>query len=441
MTFQERLRGHPTGGGAVGAVVMVLAVAGAYYGAARLGLLQELVRGQVTPLWPPTGIAVACLLWFGLRVWPGIALAAFLVNLPIGPSFPAVVAITAGNTLAPVVGFVLLRQAGFRTELDRIRDALALVFLGALAGMFVSATVGAGALTLSDAVPDGGFWAAWSVWWTGDAMGVLVITPLLLVLPTLRRPSGVSPYRWAEAALLLAGTAVVTLIATTSTVNLLFLVFPFLLWAALRFQLICAAPCVLIVSLLAIRAAANSSGPFQDHDLFDQMFTLQAFNGVASMTALLLSAIVTERNRTQRVRAPRHGGRPAHPRRGLRGTAPSAGARPAGNRASPRRFRRSPAGPGTRTRRRGPRSRTRARCGAGARGPGPGGRVRHGREPLTGAPSTARTPAAAGFRSWMPECSRSRRRAAAPLTSPTAAAVPAEPSSRQPPSTGPGRPG
>ncbi|WP_432753658.1 MASE1 domain-containing protein [Streptomyces sp. JL2001] len=298
MTFQERLRGHPTGGGAVGAVVMVLAVAGAYYGAARLGLLQELVRGQVTPLWPPTGIAVACLLWFGLRVWPGIALAAFLVNLPIGPSFPAVVAITAGNTLAPVVGFVLLRQAGFRTELDRIRDALALVFLGALAGMFVSATVGAGALTLSDAVPDGGFWAAWSVWWTGDAMGVLVITPLLLVLPTLRRPSGVSPYRWAEAALLLAGTAVVTLIATTSTVNLLFLVFPFLLWAALRFQLICAAPCVLIVSLLAIRAAANSSGPFQDHDLFDQMFTLQAFNGVASMTALLLSAIVTERNRT-----------------------------------------------------------------------------------------------------------------------------------------------
>ncbi|MFI8291400.1 MASE1 domain-containing protein [Streptomyces sp. NPDC085614] len=298
MTLQERLRGHPAGGGAVGAVVVVLAVAGAYYAAARLGLLQELVRGQVTPLWPPTGIALACLLWFGLRVWPGIALAAFLVNLPIGPSFPAVVAITAGNTLAPVVAFVLLRQVGFRTELDRIRDALALVFLGALAGMFVSATVGAGALTLSDAVPNGGFWAAWSVWWTGDAMGVLVITPLLLVLPTLRRPRGVSPYRWAEAALLLAGTAAVTLVATTSTVNLLFLVFPFLIWAALRFQLTCAAPCVLIVSLLAIHAAANSSGPFQGHDLFDQMFTLQAFNGVASMTALLLSAIVTERNRT-----------------------------------------------------------------------------------------------------------------------------------------------
>src|SRR5262245_30427232 len=86
----------------VNAVLQILAVAAAYYVAARIGLLQELVRGQVTPLWPPTGVALVCLLLLGGRVWPGIALGAFLVNAPIGPSALAIVAITTGNTLAPL---------------------------------------------------------------------------------------------------------------------------------------------------------------------------------------------------------------------------------------------------------------------------------------------------------------------------------------------------
>ena len=101
----------------------ICAVAGLYYGAAELGLLQQLVRGQVTPLWPPSGIALASLLLLGPRVWPGIALGAFLVNVTLGPSAPAVLAIAAGNTLAPVCSYVLLRRAGFRNELNRLRDA------------------------------------------------------------------------------------------------------------------------------------------------------------------------------------------------------------------------------------------------------------------------------------------------------------------------------
>src|SRR5437763_554279 len=100
-------------------VLRLLAVTAAYYASARLGLLLALVNGQVTPLWPPTGIALVCLLLLGVRVWPGIALGAFLVNLPIGPTLPAVLAISAGNTLAPVCAGLLLRRIGFRTELDR----------------------------------------------------------------------------------------------------------------------------------------------------------------------------------------------------------------------------------------------------------------------------------------------------------------------------------
>ncbi|MEV1240135.1 MASE1 domain-containing protein [Nonomuraea sp. NPDC049750] len=274
----------------------MLAVAGAYFAAAKVGLAQELVGGQVTPLWPPTGIALACLLLMGLRVWPGITLGAFLVNLTLGPSLLAVAAISAGNTLAPVCAYLLLRRARFCIELDRLRDALALVFLGALTAMLISSTVGSGVLLLAGALRSGDFWPTWSVWWTGDAMGVLVVTPILLVLRTSRAPWDARLSRWGEAVALAVGTLLITVMATVSSINLLFLVFPFLIWAALRFQLAGAAGCALIVSTVAIVAAAQGSGPFAEHGLFLNMVTLQAFNGAASLTALLLAAIIAERN-------------------------------------------------------------------------------------------------------------------------------------------------
>ncbi|GAB1338945.1 MASE1 domain-containing protein [Streptomyces sp. E-15] len=277
----------------------ICVVAALYFGSARAGLLQQLVRGQVTPLWPPSGIAVASLLLCGPRVWPGIALGAFLTNVGLGPSLPAVLGITAGNTLAPVCSCLLLRRAGFRAELDRLRDALALIFLGAFTGMLVSATTGSGSLLLAGALDTHGFWPTWSVWWTGDAMGVLVVTPVLLVLRSVRRPRHAPPSRWLEALLLVVATVCVGLVDTGGR-PLLFLGFPLLIWAAFRFQLAGAAPCALAVSTFAIVSAARGTGPFTDHDLLTNMITLQAFNGSAALTALLLGAVMSERNRTER---------------------------------------------------------------------------------------------------------------------------------------------
>ncbi|WP_330336642.1 MASE1 domain-containing protein [Streptomyces sp. NBC_00557] len=281
------------------AVLEMGAIAALYYGSARLGLLQQLVRGQVTPLWPPSGIAVASLLLRGPRVWPGIALGAFLVNIALGPSLPAVLAIAAGNTLAPVCSYLLLRRAGFRTELDRLRDALALIFLGAFTGMLVSATTGSGTLVLAGVLSSGDFWPTWSVWWTGDAMGVLVVTPVLLVLRRARLPRNAPPYRWAEGLLLLAATAGAGVLVTGHT-PLLFLGFPLLIWAAFRFQLAAAAPCALAVSTFAIIAGTERSGPFAGRGLLTEMITLQAFNGSAALTALLLAAVISERNESER---------------------------------------------------------------------------------------------------------------------------------------------
>jgi integral membrane sensor domain MASE1 len=284
------------------AVVAAVYVA-VYYGAAKLGLLQQLVRGQVTPLWPPTGVAVTALVLIGPQVWPGIALGAFAVNAGLGPSYWVVLAIAAGNTAAPVAAYVLLRRAGFRSEMDRLGDVLALIFLGALTAMLISATVGTSVLVASGALHGPDFWPTWSVWWTGDAMDVLVVTPvLLLLLRTFRAPRelrGIRPARRVEAAALAAAAAAAGYLATgTSNASLLFLAFPVLLWAAFRYQFAGAVPCMLIVSTLAILAAARSVGPFAQHGLLGDMVTLQAFNGTTALTALLLSAVILERNRT-----------------------------------------------------------------------------------------------------------------------------------------------
>src|SRR5207302_3199425 len=126
----------------------------------------------------------------GRRAWPAIALAAFAVNLPIGPSPPGAAVIAAGNTLAPFAAAELLRRVDFHRELDRLRDAIAIIG-AALGAMTISATIGTSVLVLSAFVAATNFWSTWTVWWTGDAMGVLLVAPLLLSLltaPTLASP-------------------------------------------------------------------------------------------------------------------------------------------------------------------------------------------------------------------------------------------------------------
>jgi integral membrane sensor domain MASE1 len=271
--------------------ITILAVAVAYYATAKVGLVLALVKGQVTPLWLPTGISVAALLMSGPRIWPGIALGALSANIALGTGTGATLMITIGNTAAPIVAWYLLTRFGFRQELDRLKDALLLVFAGALGAMLISAVIGTAAFKIDGMIPWHEVPAVVSVWWTGDAMGVLVFTPLLLTLP---RHWTAPPKRLVEAAALLIATAAVASFVTVSESRLLFLVFPMLVWAALRFQHAIAAPCALIISVAAVMAAAG--GRFTEGDLLTTMIVLQAFNGSMALTGLILSAITSERN-------------------------------------------------------------------------------------------------------------------------------------------------
>ncbi|MFD7459333.1 MASE1 domain-containing protein [Streptomyces sp. NPDC059868] len=278
----------------------MLAVAACYYAAGRLGLLRQLAVGDAvfTPIWPPTGVAVASLFIFGLRCWPGIALGALLIVLSLTSPGPSVLGTVAGNTLAPVCAYLMLRRVGFRTGLSRLRDGVALVFLGALAAMLISSTVGVTLLVVTGKLGLDGFWPVWLAWWVGDAMGVLLVTPALLLLSEAREPPDLA--RWKEALALAAVACAVIPVATTSRLSLLYLIYPLLIWAALRFQLVGSVLCALAASVLATLAATDGSGPFAELTRIEVMIKLQVFNGSMALTALLLSAVITEQHNTRR---------------------------------------------------------------------------------------------------------------------------------------------
>src|SRR5438067_1994198 len=163
MVPEGRVAKHARVTPAVRSMLRMAGVGVAYYAAARLGLRYALVAHNVTPLWPPTGIALVAFLLWGRRMWPGVAVAAFFVNEPITSSLGWAVATAAGNTVAPAVASFLLGRVDFHHRIDRVRDALSLVVLAALASMAVSATVGVSSLVLSGEVGAAGFPRAWAV--------------------------------------------------------------------------------------------------------------------------------------------------------------------------------------------------------------------------------------------------------------------------------------
>lgn len=276
----------------------IVALAIVYWAAARLSLDFAQVHGQVTPVWPPSGIAVFALFVFGRRLAPGVFLGALAANLPLGPSPLGATAIALGDTLAALFACELLTLARFDARFRRLRDAAEMIG-AALAGMSVSATFGTSVLLLAGAVPVSSFWPTWSVWWTGDAMGVLLVTPFLFSLMPSQDAPRLTWRRAIELIALLIATGIATFILFETRLRLEYLVFPLIMLSAWRFQLRGAAPAALMASGVAIWSALQSIGPFSGESLLQKMVTLQAFNICVAVTSYVLAAYVAARRRQQ----------------------------------------------------------------------------------------------------------------------------------------------
>jgi signal transduction histidine kinase len=277
-----------------------------YFVTAKLGLKLDAVSGFATTVWPPTGISLVALALFGTSLWPGIAAGAFLVNLSAGAPVAAACGMAMGNTLEALVGSYLLRRfGGFRGSLDRLRSVFALIVLSAGLSTMLSATFGVVSGYLGGVIAGPDFARAWTTWWLGDAMGVLILAPLLFMF--CERPRILLENR----RLLEGATLLAMLIAVSLFVFMAppapqrgflppFLIFPLLIWAALRFGRFGTAATTFVVACIAVGMTALGLGPFKVGSVNDSLLLLQEFMGIAAVTMLVLSAGVSERRTADR---------------------------------------------------------------------------------------------------------------------------------------------
>ena len=281
-------------------LLSMLVLAGAYYGSAQLGYRLEFAGPVAAIIWPPVGVGIAFLYLGGLSLWPGVVVGDLLANqystLPVGSAL----AQTAGNTLEVVVGALLIRRLVRRGgPLDSVSGVASLVVAIAVATA-ISATIGTTASLVGGVIAGSDLPEVWRTWWLGDSCGALVIVPLALAW--WRRPiaSALTRRRFVEAATVLSLTAGLATLTFRTKEPVAYLVFPGLIWAALRFRQRGATLAVTIAVVLAVWNTTHSFGPFTYMSLTRSLLNTQLFIFVAALSTLCLSAVVSERERVTR---------------------------------------------------------------------------------------------------------------------------------------------
>ena len=281
-----------------------LLVAIVYYAGAELGLSLATLHKNVTPVWPPTGIAIAALLIFGGRVWPGVFIGALAANLPTSISVASAIGIATGNTLEAVIAWFLLRRSkrGGRS-FNSVGDVLIFVVFAAVLAPLASATIGSLSLCLSDPREWNRFLSLFTTWWMGDGFGALIFTPFLLSWSSSRK---IDRRDLPELVSLFVLLLVVVLIVfagwfpgPVKTYPLAYLCLPCLLWAALRFDQRIVTTAIVLMAGLAVWGARHGYGPFVTPSVNVTLLLLVSFVGTSTLMTLLVAAVTTERRKVE----------------------------------------------------------------------------------------------------------------------------------------------
>lgn len=287
-----------------------VALAIGYFIVGRLGLLLANVHSSISPIWPATGVALAGLLLWGIRMWPAVFVAAFLVNVTALMPESASVAlrilqaagIASGNTLEAIAGAWLVnRFANGPKAFEKVSDVFRYTVLAGGLSTAISATIGTLTLLACGLLAKSVFGAAWLTWWMGDMLGAAVVAPLILVWraePSLHFRID----RTLEALGLLFSLLLVSAINfsdlfpfSSKHYPLAFLFIPLLVWAALRFESRGVVVFISIICCLAVNGTWHGFGSFAITDQNGSLLMLQTFICVATLTALVLAASCAER--------------------------------------------------------------------------------------------------------------------------------------------------
>lgn len=276
-----------------------------YFVAGKLSLKLAFVHASASPVWPPTGIALAALLLLGYRVSPAIFIGAFLINAMTVGNIATSLVIATGNTLEALCGAWLVnRFAGGLHAFDRPQNVFK--FAGAaLLCTIVRASFGLTSLAVGGFADWANYGTIWMTWWLGDFAGALVVAPLIILWST------ASPRRWIGHDAVEVGVLLFLLFALTETVfggwisvsapnyPISFICGPIVIWTAFRFTQRETATGIFLLSAIAIGGTLRGFGPFIMSTENQSLITLQAWTAVLTITAMALSSAMAEHRRAQ----------------------------------------------------------------------------------------------------------------------------------------------
>ncbi|MGY3075906.1 signal transduction histidine kinase/CheY-like chemotaxis protein [Bradyrhizobium sp. LM6.10] len=282
---------------AIGAIYLVLA---------KGGLALASIHPSTTPIWPPTGVALAAVLLRGYWTWPAIFAAALIANATTAGSVATAIAIAAGNALEAVVGAYLINRWSGGCNTFSSPDSVAkFVLICVVIATPISASIGLTSLTIFGYIEQKSFADAWITWWLGDVTGALVIAPVIVLWASSRY------HHFERRALLetvgvLTTAAIVGLIAFSPLIEqtpgrdpLGFLAISPMLWAALRRGPRDTATVALVLAGITIWGTLTGGGPFTTTDLNASFLLVLMFLISITVPSLLLSADVEVRKKAE----------------------------------------------------------------------------------------------------------------------------------------------
>lgn len=272
----------------------------AYIMLARIGatIATEHVAAAV---WIPSGVAITSILLFGYRFWPSIALGEFIVNWYFTPLPPDVsLAMAIGDTIETLLAVYILKYYNFQISFHRLRDVI-LLYLAAVFCTIISATFGISSLYLKGIVSSASYFEAWKAWWVANTLSIMIIPPVILTwrkMPKIKI-SVVKVIEYFIFVVIMLGIDSIIFHkifhAYIDNASSTYLIFPPLIWTALRFGVGGTAAVIFIVASVSIIETSQGLGPFIDGSLAHSLLSLQTFIGTMGATIMILAAVESER--------------------------------------------------------------------------------------------------------------------------------------------------
>jgi integral membrane sensor domain MASE1 len=261
-------------------VVELTGIAVIYVGLAKLSLALASIHPSATPIWPPTGYALAAILLLGYRVSPAIFLGALVANVTTAGSVGTSLAIATGNTLESLVGAYLInRWSDGRSTFDTPAGVARFAVICFVPSTMISATLGVGSLSLAGYADWSEVRSIWTTWWMGNLAGALVITPVIVLWAT--TPARIERRELIQSCVIYAATIAVGLVAFSPLLeqsptrnSLAFLAILPPMWAALRRSQRDTATTALLISCFAVWGTMSNAGPFVSSNLNESFLLL-----------------------------------------------------------------------------------------------------------------------------------------------------------------------